>query len=85
MFGLGPQDVTLLGHAPTSASSACKRVRAIAARRTGGFGVFELLLKFGVSLAALAVGPSPNRGITFGHAAIRACRAAPKDDGHGEG
>ena len=80
MFGLGPQDVTLLGHAPTCPSLACKRVRAIAARRTGGFGVFELLLKFGVSLAALAVGASPNRGITFGHAAT-----APKDDGHGEG
>jgi hypothetical protein len=73
MFGLGPQDVTLLGHAPTSPSLAGKRVRAIAACQTGGFGVIELLLKFGVSLAALAVGASPHSGIAFGYAAVRAC------------
>jgi hypothetical protein len=73
MLGPSPEYVTLLRHAPTPARFACKYVRAIAARRTGGFGAFELLLKLGVSLAALAVGASPNRGFIFGHAAVRAC------------
>jgi hypothetical protein len=70
MLRSGPQNVSLLRHAGTAPSISRKRVFGLAARQACCLGIVELLLKFGICFAALAIDTSSDWGIISARAGI---------------
>lgn len=70
MLRSGPQNVALLRHAWTTASIPGDDVFGLSPRQAYCLGIIELLLKFGISFAALAIDTPPDCGIISAPAAI---------------
>jgi hypothetical protein len=70
MLRFGPQNVALLRHAGAAPSISRNHIFGLAPRRACCLGIIELLLKFGISFAALAIDTSPHWEIISARAGI---------------
>jgi catalase (peroxidase I) len=85
MFGPGPEDVAMLRHAGAAAGISCNHLVSFASSQASCFRIIELLLKVGISLATLAINPTPNWEIVCSRAAIQTYGAAAKENNDGKG